>query len=44
MMKKGKVNHELAIKQINLFMPAGIREEYLKGINTCKDHGTIGAD
>lgn len=41
MMRKGKVNYELAVKQINMFMPAEIRDQYLKGIHECKDSGTI---
>lgn len=39
LMRKGKINHELAMKQINLFMPPEIRDQYIKGINTCKDYG-----
>lgn len=39
MMRKGKINHDLAIRQVNMFMPPEIREQYVKGINECRDAG-----
>lgn len=39
MMRKGKFNAPLAMKQINLFMPEQYKEPYLNGVQMCKDSG-----
>ncbi|XP_055299078.1 general odorant-binding protein 72-like [Sitodiplosis mosellana] len=39
MIRKGKFNSELAVKNINMFLPEFMREEWLRGVAACKDHG-----
>lgn len=39
MVRRGKVNYALAVRQVKTFMPEGMREEFLKGIDACKDIG-----
>lgn len=41
MLKKGKFNGDLAVKQINTFLPPFMRTEWLKGIEACKDFGKV---
>lgn len=41
MVRKGKLNYDLIVKQINLFMPDGIKEVYLSGVEQCKNSGEI---
>lgn len=37
--RRGKLNYDLAVKQINLFMPDELKEIYLRGIDQCKNSG-----
>lgn len=39
MIRNGKLNYNLAVKQVNLFMPDGIKEVYLSAIEQCKNSG-----
>lgn len=41
MVRKGQLNYNLIVKQINLFMPDGIKEVYLNGVEQCKNIGKI---
>lgn len=39
LVRGGKINYDLAVKQINLFMPDGMKEVYLDGIEKCRNSG-----
>lgn len=39
MIRNGKLNYNLAVKQINLFMPDGMKEVYLSAVEQCKNSG-----
>ena len=37
--RKGKLNYDSAINQIKRMLPAHLQENYLHGVNTCRDSG-----
>lgn len=37
--KRGKLNYRVAVRQINLFMPDEMKELYLHAVEECKDSG-----
>lgn len=42
MIRRGKFMAELAAKNVNLFLPPStLRDEWLKGIELCKDSGIL---
>lgn len=41
MVRRGKLNYALAVRQVKTFMPEAMRDQYLKGINACKDIGSF---
>lgn len=41
MIRKGKLKVDLAIKQIKIYMPPAMRDEWLRGIAACKEHGNF---
>lgn len=38
MVKKGKPNFDMAIKQVKLFMPPDVQHIYIDAIDQCKDY------
>lgn len=41
MVRKGKIKFDLAIKNINTFLPPTMRDQWLKGITACRDIGNF---
>lgn len=39
MMRKGKLNADLAIRQIKMYMPPGMQDEWVIGIEACRNNG-----
>ncbi|XP_031634705.1 general odorant-binding protein 72-like [Contarinia nasturtii] len=39
MIRKGKLKADLAIKNVNTFLPANMREQWVRGITACKEIG-----
>lgn len=39
LVRRGKLNYDSAVKQINLFMPDGMKEVYLGGVDKCRYSG-----
>lgn len=39
MVRRGRFNAPLAIKQINLFMPEDLKESFIFSVHRCKDSG-----
>lgn len=37
--KKGKLNYDSAMKQINTLLPEYLRDDYTRGLNACKESG-----
>lgn len=39
MVRKGRIHTDLAMRQVNLFMPPSIKDGWLHGLETCRNHG-----
>lgn len=39
MVRRGRINIDQVTKQVKTFLPEFMREEWLRGIAACKDHG-----
>lgn len=39
MIRKGKLKADLAIKQIRMYLPPGIQDEWVRGVEACRNFG-----